>query len=316
MASTDNNDNNAKGPGEGQEKDVVPTTSVGSTDQGKEEAKSGPATETQTTDNSGEVAVGCAKEKKSESSVVVSPVSSAPVLTEQKPVPPTPVVEESAIAPDTSAQASATGEPKPLPAHPTREANVGSQQTENDASAPNIQEPQPSTSTSKPSNVETQQSNTEIETAPAEQSTHTAHEEQEDAGPSVTITLLLTTGARHPFRINARYLRKRSIEVPDHDPFKMSVYTLKELILREWRAEWENRPTSPSAIRLIFFGKLLEDKSPISEYKFNHGAPNVVHMTVKPQELMDEEDAKTAKSSHGRDREANESSPGCRCVIL
>jgi hypothetical protein len=98
------------------------------------------------------------------------------------------------------------------------------------------------------------------------------------AGPSLVITLLLTTGARHPFRIDEKYLKKRGVSVADNDPFSMSVYTLKELVWREWRdgthldililslrsnisLEWEQRPSSPTAIRLIHFGKLLDDKA-------------------------------------------------------
>lgn len=42
---------------------------------------------------------------------------------------------------------------------------------------------------------------------------------------------------------------------------------------------------------------------------------HVVHMTVKPQDIVDEEDAKTAKSGT-RDRDGHERSPRCRCVIL
>ncbi|KAI5285869.1 hypothetical protein KEM52_002245, partial [Ascosphaera acerosa] len=57
-----------------------------------------------------------------------------------------------------------------------------------------------------------------------------------DAGPSLTITLLLTNGARHPFEISARYLRRRKMNVQGFNPFNMSVYTLKELILKEWRS--------------------------------------------------------------------------------
>jgi len=81
-----------------------------------------------------------------------------------------------------------------------------------------------------------------------------------------TITLLLPTGARHPYKIDEKYLAKRSVEIPDvtesgrKDPFSISVYKLKELILREWRDEWDGKPASPSSIRLIFFGKLLDDK--------------------------------------------------------
>lgn len=140
--------------------------------------------------------------------------------------------------------------------------------------------------------------------------------ETEDAGPSLHITLLLTTGSRHPFTIDGKYLRKRSVNVENNDPFAMSVYTLKELIWREWRSDWETRPSSPSSIRLISFGKLLDDKCPLSDSKFNHDAPNVVHMTVKPQEVVDEEDAKGAKAQYTRDNETSERSPGCRCVIL
>jgi len=50
--------------------------------------------------------------------------------------------------------------------------------------------------------------------------------------------------------------------------------------------------------------------------KFSNEHPNVVHMTVKPQEVIDEEDAKGAKAQYSREREASERSPGCRCVIL
>ncbi|RHZ59747.1 hypothetical protein CDV55_100247 [Aspergillus turcosus] len=150
---------------------------------------------------------------------------------------------------------------------------------------------------------------------PLSDASDVAAKEVEDSGPSLTITLLLTTGSRHPFEIDGKYLRKRGINAENNDPFAMSVYTLKELIWKEWRQDWESQPTSPSAIRLISFGKLLDDKSPLSDCKFNKDAPNVVHMTVKPQEIVDEEDAKAAKAPYSREREASERSPGCRCII-
>ena len=105
----------------------------------------------------------------------------------------------------------------------------------------------------------------------------------ESTGPTLMITLLLTTGARHPFKIDPKYLLKRNVDVQGNDPFNMSVYKLKELILREWREgmarfgssanhtkpltfyiEWEQKPSSPSSIRLISFGKLLDDKAPLT----------------------------------------------------
>ncbi|APA12671.1 hypothetical protein sscle_09g074410 [Sclerotinia sclerotiorum 1980 UF-70] len=142
-----------------------------------------------------------------------------------------------------------------------------------------------------------------------------------DAGPALTITLLLGSGARHPYKIDEKYLTKRAVTVPGvtedgkKDPLSISVYTLKELILREWREEWETKPSSPSSIRLIFFGKLLDDKEALKACKFNLETSNVVHMTIRPQDIVDEEDASKAKST-SRGREGGESHAGCRCVIL
>jgi hypothetical protein len=57
----------------------------------------------------------------------------------------------------------------------------------------------------------------------------------EETGPTLMITLLLINGARHPFKLDRKYLNKRNVEVLENDPFNLSVYKLKELILREWR---------------------------------------------------------------------------------
>ncbi|KAJ5121325.1 uncharacterized protein N7515_009286 [Penicillium bovifimosum] len=167
-----------------------------------------------------------------------------------------------------------------------------------------------------PAPMDTDEPKTAPDTSVERSDDGSGKEVEEDVGPSLMITLLLTTGSRHPFTIDGKYLRKRSVNVENSDPFLMSVYTLKELIWREWRSDWEPRPSSPSSIRLISFGKLLDDKSPVSDSKFSKEHPNVVHMTVKPQEVVDEEDAKGAKAQYSRENEASERSPGCRCVIL
>jgi len=96
------------------------------------------------------------------------------------------------------------------------------------------------------------------------------------ANPVCIITLLLTSGARHPYKLDEKYLTKRNVDVPGvtesgkKDPFSISVYTLKELILREWREEWEAQPSSPSSIRLIHFGRLLDDKTPLKGMKMRY----------------------------------------------
>ncbi|KAL6706470.1 hypothetical protein ACN47E_005409 [Coniothyrium glycines] len=135
-------------------------------------------------------------------------------------------------------------------------------------------------------------------------------------GPVLVIMLLLTTSARHPYKIDEKYLKKRNVSVEAMNPYNISVYTLKELIWRDWREEWETRPTSPSSIRLIHFGRMLDDNSPLKDCRFQTDSPNVVHMTVKPQEVVDEEEnAKTGKGPKGRDGD-DEPTAGCRCVIL
>jgi len=45
----------------------------------------------------------------------------------------------------------------------------------------------------------------------------------------------------------------------------------------------------------------------------NGTTPHIIHMTIKPQEIVDEEDAKMKAA--GNSRGENERSPGCRCVI-
>ena len=64
--------------------------------------------------------------------------------------------------------------------------------------------------------------------------------EIEMEGPVLYITLLLSsTGARHPYKLDEKYLRKRNVIVEGNNPINISLYKLKELILRDWR-EGEN----------------------------------------------------------------------------
>lgn len=76
---------------------------------------------------------------------------------------------------------------------------------------------------------------------------------------------MLTTGVRHPYKIDEKYLKNRKVDAVnpmsgDFDPREISGYKLKELIWTDWRGEWEPRPASPSSIRLIILGRLVEDK--------------------------------------------------------
>ncbi|KAF2152355.1 hypothetical protein K461DRAFT_268318 [Myriangium duriaei CBS 260.36] len=142
-------------------------------------------------------------------------------------------------------------------------------------------------------------------------------------GPHIQFILLLASaGTRHPFQLNERYLKRRNVAAMGmdgkFDPSVISVYNLKELIFKDWRDDWDGKPSSPSAIRLIYFGQLLADNTSLKECKIQtDGATNVLHISIKPQEAMDDDDAgKAGKSSMSRDREGSAAGRGCRCVIL
>ncbi|KAH8735925.1 ubiquitin-related domain-containing protein [Ilyonectria robusta] len=141
-------------------------------------------------------------------------------------------------------------------------------------------------------------------------------------GPVCNITLLLTSGSRHPYKIDSKYLSRRNVDIPDQtesgqpDPFSISIYTLKELILREWRSDWEAKPSSPSSIRLIHFGKLLDDKEPLKKYQLSAEAPNVVHMSIRPQDLDEEEPKSGSKNLASGGADGQRQRGGGCCVVL
>ncbi|KAI7309641.1 hypothetical protein KC315_g12908 [Hortaea werneckii] len=159
-------------------------------------------------------------------------------------------------------------------------------------------------------------------------------------GPVLLITLMLTTGQRHPYKIDEKYLANRNTSATtktggqegEFDPLSLSGYKLKELIWTDWRSEWEPRPAAPGSIRLIIYGKMVEDKRCLSDYNFNLATNNILHMTVKPADFGDDDDQTgTAKQGHkssalGRrhrrqqgdagDEDGGGGGAGCRCVIL
>ncbi|KAJ4408753.1 hypothetical protein N0V91_003009 [Didymella pomorum] len=209
-----------------------------------------------------------------------------------------------APAPTTST-ATASGAPQIAPVEFT---NIGEINPSESA------QPAASSSTATPARNELNRTETEAALGPSTDGP--AARPDNSNGPTLVIMLLLTTGARHPYKIDEKYLKKRNMQVDEMNPYNLSVYNLKELIWRDWREEWEPRPTSPSSIRLINFGRILDDNSALKDCRFNTDEPNVVHMTVKPQEVVDdEENAKTGKSAKTRD-DGEEPTAGCRCVIL
>lgn len=101
---------------------------------------------------------------------------------------------------------------------------------------------------------------------------------------------------------------------------QINVSALKECIWKEWKdEEWNVKPPSANFIRLIHFGRLLDDRQQLKDCRLNPNTPNVVHMTVRPAESGDDDATQrsTKMGFGGREQDRGErSSPTCRCVIL
>jgi hypothetical protein len=128
------------------------------------------------------------------------------------------------LAPESSQQATSS----------TSATEKATEETINSAGNASLEAPHDETRAASSSTATTAMDTTN--NALASDMTNDGSKEVDEEGPSLVITLLLITGARHPFKIDSRYLRKRAVTVENNDPFNMSVYTLKELIWREWRS--------------------------------------------------------------------------------
>lgn len=130
-------------------------------------------------------------------------------------------------APDGTSTTTTTGDAGAVqlaPTKPTPAGLTGSSETT---------QPTASSSTATPARNELNRTETEAALGPSTDGP--AADPDNSNGPTVVIMLLLTSGARHPYKIDERYLKKRNVTVEEMDPYNISVYTLKELIWRDWR---------------------------------------------------------------------------------
>ncbi|KAF3100113.1 hypothetical protein TWF706_006225 [Orbilia oligospora] len=144
---------------------------------------------------------------------------------------------------------------------------------------------------------------------------------EEDPSPGIVITLLILSGARSTFTLNPGYIKRHN--VPHEDAMMMTVYNLKECIWRDWKEGkfilWPFK-TSEHAANITLFLGLLEDKSLLKDCRLQLESPNVVHLSLRPADIA--EDEVTTKSGKftgfngNNGRTGERPSPGCRCVIL
>ena len=158
--------------------------------------------------------------------------------------------------------------PPPPPAkndEPTTAPNDGEP-----AAAPAKNDEAPAAKNTEPAAKGDESSDAAIGEASAEVARAGGSGSRGDGGPVCVITLLVPSGKKHPYKLSEKYLTRRGVTIPGmtlsghKDVLSISVYTLKELILREWRDDWEPAPPSPTQIRLISFGHIMSDKHQIN----------------------------------------------------
>lgn len=79
--------------------------------------------------------------------------------------------------------------------------------------------------------------------------------------------------------------------------------------------EWADKPQTADKIRLIYFGRMLEDSSTLKDCKLDASAgPNVVHMSIRPPDTI-EEDADPKQASRAAEEEGSRSCCAS-CIIM
>jgi hypothetical protein len=113
------------------------------------------------------------------------------------------------------------------------------------------------------------------------------------------ITILLaSSGYRTQISVNRALLEKSAI----HDGDGFLVSQLKNALWKDWPSgipslqnhtlllDWpEPLPPSPNFLRLIYAGKMLADKSTLSDYNIGPGRPNILHLSVRPADFVEDE---------------------------
>lgn len=133
-------------------------------------------------------------------------------------------LQSPAGAPETATTTGASGAPQLAPVDFTSVGEINPSEST-----------QPAASSAAAPPARNELNRTETEAALGPSTDGPAANPDNSNGPTVVIMLLLTTGARHPYKIDEKYLKKRNVTVEEMDPYNISVYTLKELIWRDWR---------------------------------------------------------------------------------
>ncbi|CAN6675068.1 hypothetical protein TRVA0_083S00210 [Trichomonascus vanleenenianus] len=127
----------------------------------------------------------------------------------------------------------------------------------------------------------------------------------EDSASGVEVTLMLISGQRNKFTIPPQDEKTQSNITIEH---------FRNALFQSWKDAWGNSPSTPANIRLIHFGKVLEDAQTLEECGITSPHPTVVHVSVKPQSF--ELDRSKSNSSKSKSRRRSDDDRGSRCCII
>lgn len=77
------------------------------------------------------------------------------------------------------------------------------------------------------------------------------------ASVPIHITLLLVSGLRVPLTVDTDFIS--SHELPSDPPHSLLIGSVKSALFTDWKEEWGIAPVSPTNIRFIHYGKVLDD---------------------------------------------------------
>lgn len=83
----------------------------------------------------------------------------------------------------------------------------------------------------------------------------------------VHITLLLVSGLRVPVIVDSDFIS--SHELQSDAPHSLLIGSVKSALFSDWKEEWGIAPVSPANIRLIHYGKVLDDSQTVQGEYYN-----------------------------------------------
>jgi hypothetical protein len=127
--------------------------------------------------------------------------------------------------------------------------------------------------------------------------------------PQVSLTFLLVSG------------RRRTMS---YEP-ATTIRRVQEMLWNTWPTDWtDERPPTPSYLRILYLGKVLQDEETLISLKLplTPAGPTIVHLSIRQQPLSTEDDLNKKKKrrrdnvSNNATSDPSQSSAGCcGCII-